>query len=78
MQFTTTVLQFRRLLEEHDLTKKLLEAVNAGLSAPGLMMREGTIADTTLIAAPPSVKNEANAPDTDMHQTKKGNQWYFG
>jgi hypothetical protein len=63
---------------EHDLTKKLFEAVNAGLSAAGLMMREGTIADATIIAAPPSVKNEANARDPDMHQTKKGNQWYFG
>jgi IS5 family transposase len=42
------------------------------------MMREGTIADATIIAAPPSVKNEANARDPEMHQTKKGNQWYFG
>jgi IS5 family transposase len=74
----TTVLQFRRLLEQHDLTKKLFNAVNAGLSAAGLMMREGTIADATIIAAPPSVKNEANARDPDMHQTKKGNQWHFG
>jgi IS5 family transposase len=52
--------------------------VNAGLSAAGLMMREGTIADATIIAAPPSVKNAANARDPEMHQTKKGNQWYFG
>jgi IS5 family transposase len=74
----TTVLQFRHLLEQHELTKKLFEAVNAGLSAAGLMMREGTIADATIIAAPPSVKNEANARDPDMHQTRKGNQWYFG
>jgi len=74
----TTVLQFRRLLEQHDLTKKLFDAVNTGLSAAGLMMREGTIADATIIAAPPSVKNEANARDPDMHQTKKGNQWHFG
>jgi IS5 family transposase len=42
------------------------------------MMREGTIVDATIIAAPPSVKNKANARDPDMHQTKKGNQWYFG
>ena len=74
----TTVLQFRHLLEQHELTRKLLEAVNAGLSAAGLLMREGTIADATIIAAPPSVKNEAKARDPDMHQTKKGNQWYFG
>jgi IS5 family transposase len=74
----TTVLQFRHLLEQHGLTKKLFEAVNATLAAAGLMMREGTIADATIIAAPPSVKNEANARDPAMHQTKKGNQWYFG
>ena len=74
----TTVLQFRHLLEQHGLTKKLFEAVNTALTAAGLMMREGTIADATIIAAPPSVKNEANARDPEMHQTKKGNQWYFG
>jgi len=74
----TTVLQFRHLLEQHGLTKKLFEAVNTALTAAGLMMREGTIADATIIAAPPSVKNEANARDPDMHQTKKGNQWHFG
>jgi len=74
----TTVLQFRHLLEKHELTKKLFEAVNARLSAAGLMMREGTIADATIIAAPPSVKNEAKSRDPEMHQTKKGNQWYFG
>jgi IS5 family transposase len=74
----TTVLQFRHLLEQHGLTKKLFEAVNATLAAAGLMMREGTIADAPIIAAPPSVKNEANARDPAMHQTKKGNQCYFG
>ncbi|EXI77471.1 MAG: Transposase DDE domain protein [Candidatus Accumulibacter regalis] len=74
----STVLQFRHLLEQHGLAKKLLEAVNTVLAAAGLMMREGTIADATIIAAPPSVMNQANARDPDMHQTKKGNQWYFG
>jgi len=74
----TTLLQFRHLLEKHELTKKLFEAINGKLSAAGLMMREGTIADATIIAAPPSVKNEAKARDPEMHQTKKGNQWYFG
>ena len=57
---------------------RLLEADNVRLAAAGLMMREGTIADATIIAAPPSVKNEAKARDPEMHQTKKGNQWYFG
>ena len=74
----TTVLQFRHLLEQHGLTKKLFDVVNGTLGAAGLMMREGTIVDATIIAAPPSVKNKANARDPDMHQTKKGNQWYFG
>lgn len=74
----TTLLQFRRLLETHDLTRQLFAAVNAGLQAQGLLLREGTIVDATIIAAPPSVKNEAKARDADMHQTKKGNQWYFG
>jgi IS5 family transposase len=74
----TTLLQFRHLLEKHELTKKVFEAINGQLSASGLMMREGTIADATILAAPPSVKNEAQARDPEMHQTKKGNQWYFG
>ena len=74
----TTLLQFRHLLEKHELTKKVFEAINGKLSAAGLMMREGTIADATILAAPPSVKNEAQARDPEMHQTKKGNQWYFG
>ncbi len=75
---TTTLLQFRHLLEKHQLTKALFETINRTLSAQGLTMREGTIADATMIAAPPSVKNQAKARDPDMHQTKKGNQWYFG
>jgi len=74
----TTLLQFRHLLEKHELTKKVFEAINGQWSAAGLMMREGTIADATILAAPPSVKNEAQARDPEMHQTKKGDQWYFG
>lgn len=74
----TTLLQFRHLLEEEDLTQAVFAAINAQLSAKGLMMREGTIADATILAAPPSVKNEAKARDPEMHQTKKGNQWFFG
>ncbi|MCA8917360.1 MAG: IS5 family transposase [Planctomycetes bacterium] len=74
----TTLLQFRHRLEKHELTKTLFEAINRQLSAQGLMMREGTIADATILAAPPSVKNEAKARDPEMHQTKKGNQWHFG
>ena len=74
----TTLLKFRRLLETHDLCKGLFTAINADLTARGLLLREGTLVDATLIAAPPSTKNKARQRDPEMHQTKKGNQWYFG
>ncbi len=74
----TTLLKFRRLLETHDLCKGLFAAINADLTARGLLLREGTLVDATLIAAASSTKNEAKQRDPEMHQTKKGNQWYFG
>jgi IS5 family transposase len=74
----TTLLKFRRLLETHDLCKGLFTAINADLRARGLLLREGTLVDATLIAAPPSTKNLKRERDPEMHQTKKGNQWYFG
>jgi len=74
----TTLLKFRRLLETHDLCKGLFSAINADLSARGLMMREGTLVDATLIAASPSTKNKERKRDPEMHQARKGNQWYFG
>ena len=74
----TTLLKFRRLLETHDLCKGLFAAINADLSARGLLLREGTLVDATLIAAPSSTKNQAKQRDPEMHQTRKGNQWYFG
>lgn len=74
----TTLLKFRRLLETHDLCKGIFTAINADLSAQGLLLREGTLVDATLIAAPPSTKNQEKKRDPEMHQTKKGNQWYFG
>jgi IS5 family transposase len=74
----TTLLKFRRLLETHDLCKGLFTAINADLTARGLMMRAGTLVDATLIAAPPSTKNKEKKRDPEMHQTRKGNQWYFG
>jgi IS5 family transposase len=74
----TTLLKFRRLLETHDLCKGLFTAINADLAARGLLLREGTLVDATLIAAPPSTKNKEKQRDPEMHQTKKGNQWYFG
>ena len=74
----TTLLKFRRLLETHDLCKGLFSAINADLATRGLLLRAGPLVDATLIAAPPSTKNQAKARDPEMHQTKKGNQWYFG
>lgn len=74
----TTLLKFRRLLEEHKLTKALFEGINAHLAERGLLLREGTMVDATIIAAPPSTKNEAHARDPEMHQTKKGNEWHYG
>ena len=74
----TTLLNFRHRLEAHDLCKGIFAAINADLAARGLLLREGTLVDATLIAAPPSTKNKAKQRDPEMHQTKKGNQWYFG
>ena len=74
----TTLLKFRRLLETHDLCQGLFTAINADLTARGLLLREGTLVDATLLAAPPSTKNQAKQRDPEMHQTKKGHQWYFG
>ncbi|MDO0791940.1 IS5 family transposase, partial [Xanthomonas campestris pv. campestris] len=74
----TTILNFRRLLETHGLAVRMLEAVNAHLARKGQSLRSGTIVDATLIAAPSSTKNADHARDPEMHQTKKGNQWYFG
>lgn len=74
----TTLLKFRRLLETHDLCQGLFAAVNADLTARGLLLREGTLVDATLIAAPSSTKNQEKKRDPEMHQTRKGNQWYFG
>lgn len=74
----TTLLDFRHLLERHQLTESIFNAIAHHLAAKGLMLREGTIVDATLIAAPPSTKNKAGQRDPEMHQSKKGNQWYFG
>jgi IS5 family transposase len=74
----TTVLHFRHWLERHALTKELFDEVGAMLEERGLLMRQGTIVDATIIAAPPSTKNKEKSRDPEMHQTKKGNQWYFG
>lgn len=74
----TTLLKFRHLLERHELTKRIFEEVGALLSERRLLMKEGTIVDATIIAAPPSTKNTKKERDPEMHQTKKGNEWHFG
>ena len=74
----TTLLNFRRLLETHDLCQGLFTASNADLTARGRLLREGTLVDATLIAAPSSTKNKQKQRDPERHQTQKGNQWYFG
>jgi IS5 family transposase len=74
----TTLLKFRHLLESKELTRQIFDTINGHLAAKGLMMREGTIVDATLIAAPPSTKNKDGKRDPEMHQSKKGNDWHFG
>lgn len=74
----TTLLEFRHLLERHQLTESIFNTIAHHLAAKNLLLREGTIVDATLIAAPPSTKNKAGKRDPEMHQSKKGNQWYFG
>lgn len=74
----TTILNFRHLLEKHDLTQTLFDVVKSYLEECSLLMRGGTIMDATLIAASPSTKNRDGKRDPEMSQSKKGNQWYFG
>ena len=74
----TTVLNFRRFLEEHELTRKFFERINRSLEERGLLVKSGTIVDATIIHAPSSTKNQDKQRDPEMKQTKKGNQWYFG
>jgi transposase, IS5 family len=74
----TTVLHFRHWLEQHDLTKVLFDEIGTMLTERGLLLRQGTIVDATIIAAPSSTKNKEKARDPEMHQTRKGNQWHFG
>jgi len=71
----TTLLKFRRLLEEQQLTERIFSAINTVLAAQGLILKEGTVVDATIIAAPSSTKNQKGERDPEMHQTRKGNQW---
>lgn len=74
----TSILNFRRLLEKHHLTERLLTEINAHLCERGLLVGKGTIVDATIIDAPSSTKNAKQKRDPQMHQTRKGKQWYFG
>jgi len=74
----TTILNFRHLLERHDLCGAMLDAVNLYLEDRGIRIGTGTIVDATIIHAPSSTKNASGSRDPEMHQTRKGNQWFFG
>lgn len=74
----SSILGFRHLLEHHQLTEQVLTEINAHLSERGLYVGKGTTVDATIINAPSSTKNEKKERDPEMHQTRKGKQWYFG
>jgi IS5 family transposase len=74
----TTVCKFRHLLERNNLGAKLFEEVGLHLQAKGMKVNSGTMVDATIINAPSSTKNKDKARDPEMHQTRKGNQWFFG
>jgi transposase, IS5 family len=74
----STILRFRHMLEANGIAQQIFALVRDQLVAKGLLLKEGTIVDATLIAAAPSTKNRDKARDPQMHQSKKGNQWHFG
>jgi IS5 family transposase len=74
----TTILRFRHLLEQYELCGQMLDTVNLYLESKGIRISTGTIVDATLLNAPSSTKNASKQRDPEMHQTRKGQQWYFG
>lgn len=74
----TTIMKFRHLLERHGLGRQIFQKVQDWLTDAGVLLKEGTLLDATIIEAPSSTKNKAGQRDPEMHQTKKGNQWFFG
>ncbi len=74
----TTILKFRHLLERHGLARQVFQEVSQWLSEAGVLLKEGSLVDATIIEAPSSTKNKTGERDPEMHQTKKGNQWHFG
>ena len=78
LPYESTILRFRHVLDKHKLAGQILQTVNDLLTAKGLLLRQGTVVDATLIAAPSSTKNASGERDPEMKQSKKGQQWYFG
>jgi transposase, IS5 family len=74
----TTICKFRHFLEQHELSGRVLKVVNRHLASRGITVKNGTIVDATIIDAPSSTKNQDGERDPEMHQVKKGEQWYFG
>ena len=74
----STILRFRHLLEQHQLTERIFAEIRTLLEEKRLLLKSGTIVDATIIAAPPSTKNADGRRDPEMHQTKKGKEWHFG
>jgi len=74
----TTIMNFRHLLERKKLARKIFKEVNQWLTEAGVLLKEGTLVDATIIEAPTSTKNKTGERDPEMHQAKKGNQWHFG
>ena len=74
----TTLCKFRALLNEHDITKQIFDSVKQQLEDAGKIMHGGSIVDATIVDAPSSTKNKEGKRDPELHQVKKGNQWYFG
>lgn len=74
----TTIMNFRHLLERKKLARKIFREVNQWLTDAGVLLKEGTLVDATIIETPTSTKNKLGERDPEMHQTKKGNQWHFG
>ena len=73
-----TLGRFRNLLIRNGLQEKLFTQVVLMLQERGLILKKGTIVDSTIISAPSSTKNKEKKRDPDAHQTKKGNTWHFG
>lgn len=74
----STILRFRHLLEEQDLAKAIFTEIGGLLEEKGLLLKQGTIVDATIVSAPSSTKNQTESRDPEMKQTRKGNNWYFG